>query len=285
LARIVVITHEYDQFLTRARFWQRRSGYYLLYNVLTAMARRGHSWRVAVGARAPAGDLAILHVDATFVAAEYLALAQQYQVAINFGAADISKKQVSGAALTRGMDWAGQVMVKSNLNFMGSPEAEHNKRALERGRAPPHPALAPPAGYVVLPSVDAVDAAAWDDPACVVERFVPELDEQGYALRTWVFMGAAERCSRHVSREKIVKAYNSISRTAVAVPDALRAERKRLGFDYGKFDFVMHKGVPVLLDANRTPGRPPATGAAARARAEFLADGLEQFLQNPRSTL
>ena len=29
---------------------------------------------------------------------------------------------------------------------------------------------------------------------------------------------------------------------------------KRMKFDYGKFDYVMHEGKPVLLDANKTPG-------------------------------
>jgi hypothetical protein len=27
-----------------------------------------------------------------------------------------------------------------------------------------------------------------------------------------------------------------------------------MGFDYGKFDYVMQEGQPVLLDANKTPG-------------------------------
>jgi len=30
--------------------------------------------------------------------------------------------------------------------------------------------------------------------------------------------------------------------------------RRKLGFDYGKFDYVVHEGRAHLLDANRTPG-------------------------------
>ncbi len=54
--------------------------------------------------------------------------------------------------------------------------------------------------------------------------------------------------------------------------------RPRPRLDYGKFDFVMHDGAPVLLDANRTPGIPPASSDVLHARAAQLADGLEALL-------
>ena len=131
---------------------------------------------------------------------------------------------------------------------------------------------------MVLPSIAAVGQAIWDDPSLVVDRFLPEPDAAGFAMRTWVFMGARERCSRHVSRDPMVKARSSISRMPVEVPDALRAERARLGFDYGKFDFVVHDGRPILLDANRTPGATVASGAVLRARVALLADGLHDLI-------
>ena len=34
----------------------------------------------------------------------------------------------------------------------------------------------------------------------------------------------------------------------------VRALREKLGFDYGKFDFVVHGGRPVILDVNKTQG-------------------------------
>jgi hypothetical protein len=37
------------------------------------------------------------------------------------------------------------------------------------------------------------------------------------------------------------------------VPNKLRLERQRLGFDFGKFDYVLENGVAQLLDANATP--------------------------------
>lgn len=38
------------------------------------------------------------------------------------------------------------------------------------------------------------------------------------------------------------------------VPEPIREARRRLGCDYGKFDFVTHHGQVVLLDTNSTPG-------------------------------
>ncbi len=279
MARIVVITHEYDSFLRPRRFWQRPAGNYLLFGVLQALSRRGHRCRVAAGLHPPPADAAILHVDSTHIAAPYLALAARYPVTLNFGTADISKRRVSGALLTRNATWPGPVIVKTDLNHMGQPEAAHNAVARGRGHNPPHATAPPPAAYPVLASIAEVAAPIWDNPALVVERFIPEPDPQGHALRTWVFLGNRERCSRHVAADPMVKATNSIARTAVPVPDALRAERARLGFDYGKFDFVLENGVPVLLDANRTPGHPPSTGPTARTNAETLADGLENLLR------
>ena len=39
-------------------------------------------------------------------------------------------------------------------------------------------------------------------------------------------------------------------------PDMLKV-RQRLGVDYGKIDYCMHDGVPVLLDVNKTIGMSP----------------------------
>lgn len=52
-------------------------------------------------------------------------------------------------------------------------------------------------------------------------------------------------------------------------PEALKALRRELGFDYGKFDYVEHGGRPILLDANRTPvyrGDPDAPHIVRLAR-------------------
>ncbi len=278
MARIVVVTHLLDIFSERANFWSPATGNYLLFNVLQAMRRRGHHWRVTSGPRPIKGDIAILHVDSTFVSEAYLALAAHYRLAVNFATGDISKRRISRLLLAQDENWDGPVMLKSNLNHNGYPEARHNARAAGAGRAPPHPDAEIIGEYTVLPTLADVPKTAWEDRHCVIERFLPELDPQGYALRSWVFMGNAERCTRRVSTDPVVRSLNCFPPTAVEIPGSLRAERARLGFDYGKFDFVMNEGKAILLDVNRTPGKPPSTGAVAIARAETLADGLEALL-------
>jgi hypothetical protein len=76
-----------------------------------------------------------------------------------------------------------------------------------------------------------------------------------------------------------VKADNAVHREPATVPIEIREERRRLGFDYGKFDFVVHGDGPILLDANRTPGGSATlTDEYDRGAAE-LAKGIDAFLQ------
>jgi hypothetical protein len=97
-------------------------------------------------------------------------------------------------------------------------------------------------------------------------------------MRAWVFCGDQERCSRYVAKEPIVKAGKAVSRSMVPVPDALRATRARLGFDYGKFDFVEVGGKAILLDANRTPSAPPPSPEIDASNAH-LAGGIDTLLK------
>jgi hypothetical protein len=59
------------------------------------------------------------------------------------------------------------------------------------------------------------------------------------------------------------------------VPDELRQRRHELGFNYGKFDFVLHQGKANLLDANKTPGRPRNLMNLLAEGADNQADGFE----------
>jgi len=58
------------------------------------------------------------------------------------------------------------------------------------------------------------------------------------------------------------------------VPEAIRAARRHLGFDYGKFDFVIHQGQPILLDTNSTPACSGRSSPRLEAIADELAAGL-----------
>ncbi|RUW22213.1 hypothetical protein EOA34_22030, partial [Mesorhizobium sp. M4B.F.Ca.ET.013.02.1.1] len=100
-----------------------------------------------------------------------------------------------------------------------------------------------------------------------------------FGARFWLFCGERERCPRHVSPQSLVKGDDTIRREPVPVPDELRALRRELGFDYGKFDFVMHEGRAVLLDANKTPGRARRLSNFVAAGNSNLADGFEGLIR------
>ena len=88
--------------------------------------------------------------------------------------------------------------------------------------------------------------------------------------------GAIHGADRTARSEPVLRG----SRDSTSSGEALRAERERLGFDYGKFDYVIHRGTPVLLDANRTPGNPRSLQEHVKKGALNLAEGLDALLRS-----
>jgi hypothetical protein len=76
----------------------------------------------------------------------------------------------------------------------------------------------------------------------------------------------------------MVTGADATERVSVPVPDELRAMRRALGFDYGKFDFVVNEGKAVLLDANRTPTAGGPLSDSVRAHMSDLAEGVSALL-------
>lgn len=270
MARIAIITHKYDKFARRS---------YLLSRILAEVERAGISVEVTHGTRRFVdADLAILHVDATIVDPDYTVLASRYPRTINLGIRNIGKRSISGAALAPGEAWDGPVIVKTELNARGAPELYHNQVATLRGKPLPHPEVTELRDYQVFDHRREVPAQIWRDPKLVVEKFMPERDPRGFALRTWCFMGSKETSSRCVAADPVVKGSTVICRELVPLPDELRGLRARLGFDYGKFDFVMHDGKPILFDANFTPTVPENLSDDLSLSAKVLAQGLLEML-------
>ena len=279
MARLVVIAHEYDHFLRRKKhFWSKRTSSYLLHDVLRELEKLGHSWRLHRGGPPIDGDAAILHVDSTIVDPKYIALGAHYPRTINFGTGDISKRKISSLRLLPGDAWDGAVMVKANRNAKGGMEARHNRRAERKGHPHPNPGVRLTGPYRVLGSIGEVSTADWDDPDLIVERYLPERAGDHYVIRTWVFMGSRERCTYQLATDPIVKADKVIRYEACEVPEELRAMREKLNFDFGKFDFVMHDGKPILLDTNRTPGVSLAIEQLMKGGARNLAEGLDELV-------
>lgn len=281
MSTIVAITHSYDK-LSSFRVWPwGRQGNYMLFDILQELKRRGHRIVVTQGVpdRPPVGDAAILHVNATVTPPEYVAYARSFPCCLNLGAADISKRRISGARLDRGDDWPGPVIVKSNLNYRGVPEVRLNRIAQSRGHEPPFPGAKVTAEYAIYENVRALPEGVFDDAGLIVDRFIPERENELYAARFWVFCGNQERCNRYVSPDRILKGSSVVRHEPAAVPEDLRALRSRLGFDYGKFDFVVHDGKAVLLDANKTPGRARHLGDKLKQEIVKFADGFEWQMQ------
>ena len=280
VARLVVITHEHDFFAWPDPASGRIGSPYLLRGVLHELEKLGHDWVLTRGPQRPPGDVVLLHVDATVVDEEYLSLRSDYAGSINFDVVDISKRKISRQLLNPGDDWTGPVIVKGNLNCGGQMEAKHNRRAQSLGLPEPHPGVVEWSDYRVLAGLDEVEDEVWANPALVVERFLPERDEAGgYAYRTWVFIGPRERCNRFVTGEPISKGAGILRYEAAEIPDSLREERARMGFDIGSFDFVVHDGKAILLDANRTPGVTPTLSDMIAAGNANLAEGLDLLIR------
>jgi len=143
----------------------------------------------------------------------------------------------------------------------------------------PHPTASRVEEYRLLARLGEVPDRVWSDPGLIVERFLPEIDSDGnYVYRTWMFMGRHEYCNKFIARDWMVKGEAAIGHEFTAVPDELRAERERLNFDYGKFDFVIHQGVPFLMDANRTPGIAKRVDHIMLGKARELAEGLHELV-------
>jgi hypothetical protein len=241
----------------------------------------GHKIKVWSGLHElPDADLAILHVDLSVVPDAYLEAARRYPRVINGRATDIRKSNFSRIRVTRGDSWGGPVIVKTDLNCGGLPELRAHRLGEIAGR-PVGRAPRATLEYPIYERMELVPEGLWSQPELIVERFVPEQDEAGYYLRTWIFFGAQERCRRFRSTKRFIKGSDYLSFEAAEVPELLRAERERLGIDYGKFDFVVQDGDPILLDANKTPGMPPASMPVLRRAYAGLAGGVDGLLDAP----
>lgn len=240
----------------------------------------------------PAADVAIQHVDLTRVPKPYLDLAAHYPRTINGSVADISKRRISSDLLAEDDDFAGPVMVKTDLNHAGMPE-----RLLRQARTSLCSRLLglverrlpctwfghlPGDRYLVFERKDAVPRWVWRYKGLVVQPLHVERRGKLFAMHQWYFLGDHDCVSTFLSHAPVVKLATVVERLPLHtdVPDAMRRRRAELKFDYGKFDYVMPGGRPVLLDANRTPDEGPEfpTNPRVFEICKALAGGLQGLL-------
>ncbi len=293
MARIVIQIHELDPF-EHAR--------YVLQALSEHWRQQGHEVIVHAGPDGlPAADVLISHIDLTIVPAAYRDSWTGHAQVLNRAAVDISKRRISHYLVSADDRFPGPVIVKTDRNAGGIGERRQRGLTDRRGRYARIHRLRhrlglagrntwlrlrhgarPYRDYLLFAQGSRVPQWVWDDPALVVERFLPERDGADYVLRQWVFLGDRELAFRSRSPSPIVKSHNVTGREPTDVPEELRRWRKALGFDYGKFDYVVHEGRVILLDANRTPtygGRDPDR---LRTVVEHLAGGLEGYLRHTR---
>jgi hypothetical protein len=265
---------------------------YIVHHLAACWRDDGHEVVYLFGTRrfAPA-DLVLVHVDLSVVPEEYLAFAARYPLVLNGGIQDIRKSAISRNLLRPGDPWDGSVIVKSDLNFAGQREWIHARSGLQRrfrlwgrlarfgasaaGKGPPFTDWSQ---YLLFDRLGDVPERWFHDPEVVVERFRPELEDGFYHLRMLQFLGDRWTCTRLASREPLIKAGTSVRAEQIEPHPEVLAWRSDLSIDYGKLDYVVNAGEPVLLDVNKTTGASShMADDELRAMRRYQAEGLYSY--------
>ena len=262
---------------------------YVVHPLMEQWRKWGFNVEVISNTNAAIGPntIVIPHVDATQTPPEYGRFFSRCAVVLNHSVMDISKRKISRNLLSKPIDYDGPVIVKTNLNCGGQPELQHVFRKCRIGRVALVIARRLPwelsgivGTYKVFNHPKLVPWVAWRNPLLVVEKFQPELRDGLYCLRQYTFFGKQEINTLLASKEPIVKAENVVKREVLAEPwPGIREIRKELGFDYGKFDYVVQGGQVVLFDVNRTPTYNPAKKSTTVSEAAaHLSEGIYGFI-------
>jgi hypothetical protein len=197
-------------------------------------------------------DLIIVHVDLSVVPEDYLDFARQYPIVINGEVANVRKSAVGQLHIARDSSYEGPVIVKTDLNYGGFPERSLLSESIVRrslGKLGPD---AP--RYRLYERIDAVPNRFLATRDFVVEKFLPELDDGRFYIRNYYFLGDRYTCERFSSARPVVRAGQQGTGEQIEPDPAIVEARRRLRLDYGKLDYVMHNGQPLLLDVNKTVG-------------------------------
>ena len=254
---------------------------YLIYAIAERWKNSGHKVILHRGVKnIPDADIVILHVDQTFIKDNYLRFLSRFPIVLNRNVTDISKVIISNNILKKDENYSGPVIVKTNANFGGLPEATKISRLysniVSKWNCGMVTVLNPDA-YPVFESKDKVPNIVWQNKNLIVEKFLPEKKDGLFYLRYWIFLGEKGWAGRFGANEPIVKFSKMVTKDEdVSVPEELKIVRKKLGFDYGRFDYVEHHGKTVLLDVNKTLGGRHHLDAYS-ARLDILAEGINNF--------
>lgn len=234
----------------------------------------------------PPSDMLILHVDLTVVPDEYIQAVASHPLVINRNVKNISKRIFSEIILTETSDYLGEVIVKTDANFGGRNEVKIRGDESDKQQSQDWEAREYLDDYPIYSSLKEVPSGVWKNPKLIVEKFLPEVDEKGrYLLRLWVFFGDKEIHYVNYSGEKVIKSWNKNDLNMLRnedIPPELRKIRKNMGIDFGKFDYVMHDGKPILYDINKTlgGGRIKINNPRTKKNIQTLTDGIKGYFKN-----
>jgi hypothetical protein len=263
---------------------------YVIHLLIREWQRRGIPVEVTTSLDEPLGDdvLVFPHFDLTLTPPDLARALEGCARVVNRKVLNISKRVISRQLVTGPDDYDGAVIVKTNMNYAALPElrliaAEGGPAAekVEKMKRQPWPVsglLSEISQYPIFASPRDVPPRVWTNGNLVVEKFLPELDGKLFCLRQYSFLGTSEISTRGLSTKAVVKSEGVVSREVLdSVPQAVRGFREELGFDYGKFDFVLRDGEPIVFDVNRTFSFNPNNNASS-GHVERLADGIHALM-------
>ena len=282
---ILILSHRYDKPLADTTYsikilvdhW-RRMGLNVA-NTLGTRLRDGESAAVVVN-----------HVGLTLTPADYLESLRRFPRVVNGELTNTSKSAFSQNLVTQRDGYDGSVIVKTDFDSGSAGESKFRPhsgpaawlRYLRGGDA----GLSKTkkfkrSRYLIYDHPDLVPAEFWGDRLFVVQKFQAEMESEGlYRLRSWYVLGDRDFHVLTVSKEPIVKGRNIIDRWVVdlATPPEMNVLREAMRVDFGRFDYVLIDGKPVVFDINRTPTSTPGAVAKYAPQWAQLAEGINSFL-------
>ncbi len=213
-----------------------------------------------------AADICFVHLDLSVVPDEYLEFANQYPVVVNGEVKDIRKSSFSQNLLSAKDDYAGKVIVKTDLNYAGWPEKyltyPYPILVLFRlmNKMPwlfPEPCTS--RDYKIYSNLSEVPGKYFDGNKYVVEKFLPEKEGEYYSCHSYLFMGDSYVCNKKSAKMPIIKDRDLGMQVDVEPHPEAVAMKQKMGIGYGKLDYCMNNGKMILIDVNKTFtfSRPP----------------------------
>jgi hypothetical protein len=246
------------------------SRHYRIWPIAENWRRSGIKVRLVYGPHSCTDcDVLFPHIDCSYITDEYWDVISSHRHAINAGVRDIRKTVVSRFLVERNDPYDGPVIVKTNNNSGGFMDLEFGQAGGPsridslRKRLAWHPLIQPRSlgwtqtltKYFRFDHISHVPKGAWNNPHLVVERFFePDRNENNeHVLYLWIVLGNQGIGRTLLSADPFIKNSTGTLGWFERPPPEILEAKQSFGVDYGKIDYVMCNGEPVLLDINKTP--------------------------------